>query len=44
VQDKIAVSGKKCTVCYRCVNQCPAQALTLLGKEVIKQTSVEKYL
>ena len=39
-----AVSGKKCTVCYRCVNQCPVQAITLLGKEVIKQTSVEKYL
>lgn len=44
VQGGKAVSGKKCTVCYRCVNQCPAQALTLLGKEVIKQTSVEKYL
>ena len=44
LQDGKAVSGKRCTVCYRCVNQCPVQAITLLGKEVIKQTSVEKYL
>ena len=24
-------SGNKCTVCYRCCNSCPAQALTVLG-------------
>ena len=34
----------KCTVCYRCVNACPKQAIILLGKTVIEQTSVEKYL
>ena len=39
-----AQGKNKCTVCYRCVNACPKQAITLLGKTVIEQTSVEKYL
>ncbi len=33
----IAVSGDKCTMCYRCINKCPKQSITLLGKKVIEQ-------
>ena len=43
IEDKTAASGSRCTVCYRCVNSCPGQAITLLGKEVIEQTAIEKY-
>ena len=39
-----AVAGKRCTMCYRCVSQCPAQAITLLGKRVIEQSYIEKFL
>lgn len=39
-----AQPGKRCTMCYRCANSCPAQAITLLGKKVIEQCRVEKYL
>ena len=39
-----AVSGFKCTICYRCVSHCPSLAITLLGKKVIAQRRVEKYL
>lgn len=31
-------------MCYRCVNLCPAQAITLLGKRVYEQCYLEKYL
>lgn len=41
---KQAVSGNQCTMCYRCVSKCPAQAITLLGKRVIEQCYIEKYL
>lgn len=39
-----AIPNKKCTMCYRCVNYCPKQAIILLGKEVIEQSVIEKYL
>ena len=39
--DNKAQGKDKCTVCYRCVNECPKQAITLLGKKVIEQTCVE---
>lgn len=39
-----AVSGNQCTMCYRCISKCPAQAITLLGKKVIEQCYIEKYL
>ena len=42
--DNKAQGKDKCTVCYKCVNACPKQAITLLGKNVIAQTSIEKYL
>lgn len=39
-----AKAGARCTMCYRCVSRCPAQAITLLGKKVIEQGYLEKYL
>lgn len=36
--------GNRCTMCYRCVNHCPKQAITLLGNHVIEQSLLEKYL
>lgn len=39
-----AEAGKNCTLCYRCVNRCPAQAITLLGKRVVKQNDIAKYV
>ena len=44
LKNKIAVSGNQCTLCYRCVNNCPKQAITLLGKRVIEQSNIDKYL
>lgn len=44
VLKQIAISSDKCTMCYRCVNQCPKQAITLLGKKVVDQGTIEKYL
>lgn len=38
-----AASGNKCTMCYRCFCNCPKQAITLIGKEVIQQHSIESY-
>jgi len=40
----IAFSGDKCTMCYRCISKCPKQAITLLGKKVIEQNDIGKYL
>lgn len=44
MEENHAEPGKHCTMCYRCANRCPAQAITLLGKKVIEQCYVEKYL
>lgn len=44
LKNEKAVSGSRCTMCYRCANKCPTQAITLLGKEVIEQGGIEKYL
>lgn len=33
----------QCTMCYRCISKCPKQAITLLGKEVIKQNNIKTY-
>lgn len=44
VKNGIAVSGDKCTMCYRCISKCPRQAITLLGKKVIEQNDVSRYL
>lgn len=40
----LAVPENQCTMCYRCISKCPAQAITLLGKKVIEQGCIEKYL
>ncbi len=42
--DGAAAAGSKCTMCYRCINKCPEQAITLLGKKVIEQHNMDKYL
>lgn len=34
----------KCTMCYRCISHCPKQAITLLGKNVVEQTVIEKFI
>ena len=33
----------KCTMCYRCISHCPAKAITLLGKNVVEQTTFDKF-
>jgi ferredoxin len=42
--DEKAKAGSRCTMCYRCINYCPRQAITLLGKKVVWQSRIEKYL
>lgn len=39
-----AVSGNQCTMCYRCVNKCPRQAITLLGKHVVEPYNINRHL
>lgn len=39
-----AKAEENCTMCYRCINKCLQQAITLLGKNVIEQGTIEKYL
>lgn len=44
IVDKKVVQNNQCTMCYRCINNCPKQAMTLLGKKVVEQSVIEKYL
>lgn len=44
LDEKQAISGNQCTMCYRCISRCPTQAITLLGKKVVEQCYIEKYL
>lgn len=44
IKNGIAVSVDKCTMCYRCISKCPKQAITLLGKRMIEQNDINKYL
>lgn len=44
IKNGIAVSSDKCTMCYRCISKCPRQAITLLGKKVIEQNDINRYL
>ncbi len=39
-----AAEGNRCTMCYRCINQCTQKAITLLGTKVIAQHSVKDFL
>lgn len=43
ITQNTAKASDRCTMCYRCVNLCPRQAITLLGKKVVQQGTVEKY-
>ncbi len=43
IQNGIAVASSNCTMCYRCISQCPEKAITLLGNEVTEQCRYEKY-
>lgn len=37
VRNGKALSGNRCTMCYRCFSECPKQAITIIGKKVIVQ-------
>ena len=37
------IADGRCTLCYRCVNQCSKKAITILGEQVIFQHSVSDY-
>ena len=43
IEDRKAVPGNQCTMCYRCISLCPHKAITLLGDQVIEQCRYEKY-
>ena len=42
IEDGKAVASSKCTMCYRCINHCPKQAMTLLGKTLYEQPTYDK--
>lgn len=44
VEQGKAVPHGGCTMCYRCIGHCPQQAITLLGKEIVEQSVIEKYI
>lgn len=44
MKDEKAVSGNRCTMCYRCISLCPQKAITLLGDKVMEQCRYEKYI
>ena len=40
LKNNTAIAGDKCTMCYRCINKCAKQAITLLGKKIIEQNDI----
>lgn len=38
------VSQNRCTSCYRCINNCPKRAITLIGNNVVEQCTIDKYI
>ncbi len=42
IENGKAVASSKCTMCYRCINHCPKQAMTLLGKTLYEQPTYDK--
>lgn len=43
MKDNRAVSGERCTMCYRCISLCPQKAITLIENQVWEQCRYEKY-
>ena len=43
MDNRRAVPGNLCTMCYRCISLCPQKAITLLGDMVVEQCRYEKY-
>ena len=43
VENGKAVAGNKCTMCYRCMSNCPRQAITIIGKKVLVQYKFDDY-
>lgn len=37
------VPNNECIMCYRCANECPVQAITILGKEVAQQYDLDRF-
>ena len=44
MRDGKPAPSNRCTMCYRCICQCPQKAITLLGKEVHEQCRIERYV
>lgn len=44
IENMKAVSENMCTMCYRCISHCPQKAITLIGKRVIQQSVIERYI
>lgn len=38
-----AAAGNRCTMCYRCMSNCPRQAITIIGKKVLVQYKFDDY-
>ena len=44
IENQVAAPHGKCTMCYRCISGCPKKAITLVGKEVVEQYRLEKFI
>lgn len=44
VEHQMATPHNQCTMCYRCISNCPNQAITLLGTTLYEQCRIEHYL
>lgn len=44
IKDKKAYAQNRCTMCYRCISNCPQQAITLIGDKVEEQCRFDKYI
>ena len=44
IVDHKAQAQAWCTMCYRCINNCPQKAITLIGKTVVEQHSVNDFI
>lgn len=44
IESQKAVPGNRCTMCYRCFSNCPRQAITLIGKQVLEQHHMDAYI